>query len=89
MTDWTQLEIVCKRAMQAAAEKPGRYGGRHVGRRYDKAAGKTVFVVLEDDDWDLVPDDVDVLAQCTPQCVNSIGPAARYLRSDGTVRLGL
>ena len=89
MTNWTQLEQACQQAMQAAAEKPGRYGGRHVGRRFNQQTRATEFVVLDDDDWDLVPEDVDVLAQCTPECVNPIGPAARYLREDGTVNFGL
>lgn len=89
MTDWTQLETVCKKAMQAATEKPGRYGGRYVGRRFNKTTRASEFVILDDDDGDEVPDDVDVVAQCTSERVNPIGAAARYLQADGTVNFVL
>lgn len=89
MTDWSKLTQACQQAMKLAAEKPGRYGGRYVGRLdAKKVNGKWIdgdFIVLDDDDPDAVPKHVDVLAQVTPTKVYAIGGARNYLREDGTV----
>jgi hypothetical protein len=80
-----ELEAEISRAKQLATSKPGRYGGRYVARRYDRASGSDLFVTLEDDDPDTVADGWDVLAQVTPSKVYGIGHARNYIRPDGTV----
>lgn len=85
MTNWNELTTRCHEAMKLAAKKPGRYGGRYVGRRYLKVEKRDEFVVLADDDPSTVPKDVDVLAQVTPYTVYPIGRARFYLLADGTV----
>lgn len=85
MTDWNKLTEACKQGMVAAAENPGRYGGRYVGRYYDRKAKDDVFVVLDDDDPETVPEHIDVLAQCCPKKVNPIGGAGTFLKADGSV----
>jgi hypothetical protein len=81
MTDWNELTEKCREAMSLAANNPGRYGGRYVARR-DNRDG---FFVMDDDDPEQIPDDVDVLAQVTPKAVYPIGRARNYLLSDGRV----
>jgi hypothetical protein len=87
VTDWTELPEVCRQAMQAAAEKPGRYGGRYVARRYNRREDRTEFLVLEDDDPILYQDDetLDILAQVTPTKVLGVGHMRDFLAEDGKV----
>ena len=70
----------CRDAMAAAADSPGRYGGRYVARTLDGEG-----LVICDDDPETVPDDLDVIAQCTPDVVHPIGRAQQWLREDGSV----
>jgi hypothetical protein len=80
-TDWPEFTTACIKAMQAAKESPGRYGGRYVGRN---AQGE--FVVLPDDDPDVIEDpELDIMAQATPNQVYGIGHVRNYLQADGTV----
>jgi len=86
MTDWTKLTEACHEAMKQATEKPGRYGGRHVARKYNRKTKQTEFLVLSDDDLDRVRDPyLDVLAQVMPTKVCPIGGARNYLQPDGSV----
>jgi hypothetical protein len=79
----TAVEDACKRARQKlAAGEMGPYGGLYVGRM--EPTGYPV-VVLDHDDPELVPDDVDVIAQVTPAAVYGIGRARSWLNEDGTV----
>jgi hypothetical protein len=61
-TNWDELRHACRVAMVLAAEEPGRYGGRYVARSW--VDGRTLFIVLADDDPDVYQDDddLDVLA---------------------------
>jgi hypothetical protein len=70
--------------MQEAAENPGRYGGKYVGRKYDKANRCDIWVIL-DDDPDNVPEPVDVLVHVTPKKCYGIGHARYWINEDGTV----
>lgn len=85
--EWEGLPQRLQEGMAAARENPGRYGGRYVGRRYDKKIKKTIFMVLDDDDPDLYRDDekLDILAQCMPHKVHPIGRARHYIKEDGSV----
>lgn len=87
--DKAALEQALKDGMQAATEKPGRYGGRYVARQYDRAAKADRYLVLADDDPDLYRDDesLDVLAQCTPKTAYGIGRARHWINEDGTISL--
>lgn len=78
--DFEKLTAVCKHAMTLAAESPGRYGGRYVARNTQDE-----IVVLDDDDPETVADDIDVLAQVTPDRVWAVGHARGYLNDDGSV----
>ena len=86
-TDWDELTAACRRAMQLAAQSPGRYGGRYVARKWNAQRQQTEFFVLDDDDPERYRDDeaLDILAQVTPTKVYGIGRARHWLREDGTV----
>lgn len=90
--DATQVKAICDAGRQAATEKPGRYGGRYVARISEKVNGqwRERYEVLPDDDPALCDSPAwrkwDVFAQCTPDTVHPIGPARRWLNSDGTLR---
>lgn len=88
--EFAELPAVLRQGMQAAAERPGRYTGRYVARKYDKAAERTVFMVLDDDDPDLYRDDesLDILAQCRPDKVYGIGSARNWINEDGSLDFG-
>ena len=86
--DFEELPATIESARKAAKEKPGRYGGRYVARRYNRKERKTEWFVLDDDDPDVYRDDesLDVIAQVTPTAVNAIGRARHWLREDGTFK---
>lgn len=81
---------VCKQAMTAAADKPGRYGGRYVGRRYNRAERRDDVFILDDDDPELYRDDetLDLIAQVTPKAVLPMGRCRYWLNSDGSINWG-
>ena len=88
MLDLEQVEAMLKNGMEAAREKPGRYGGRYVSRRWDKKQQCDVYEVLDDDDPEKVRDkkrDWDIIAQCLPSKVYGIGGARHWINLDGTV----
>lgn len=85
MEIWDKVGPTCQEAMQAAAEKPGRYGGRYVGRRYDKANNEDLLVILDDDDPKTVPDEIDVLCHVTPGRVLPVGRMRHFMDDQGNV----
>ena len=84
-TDWPQLTEACLAGMRAAADQPGRFGGRYVARRIN--GDQNEFHVLGDDDPNKYAADSewDVIAQATPTEVHGIGRARCYLHRDCTV----
>lgn len=82
MDKWQELTECCREAVNMP---PGRYGGRYVGRKYDRKAKRDVFLILDDDDPETIPDDVDVLAHVYRGKVCPIGRARYWLNADGTV----
>jgi hypothetical protein len=82
---WNELTERCREAMAKSHTSPGRYGGLYVGRRYDRNAKRDVFLILEDDDPETVPNDIDVLAHVYKGKVCPIGHARYWLGEDGTV----
>lgn len=82
-----KLPSVHKEAMVMAAESPGRYGGRYVGRRYNQATREDEYEILDDDDPELYRNDkaLDILAQVTPTKVYGIGHARYWITADGDV----
>lgn len=82
MSDWPELTAACQRGIMAAREKQGRYGGRYIAR-----TGEDKFIVLDDDDPEKYRDseDIDIIAQATPELVYGIGRSASYIQPDGTV----
>ena len=83
--EWARLPAVLREAMQVAAKKPGRYGGRYVARRYNRGQKRTEFLILASDDPDAYRDelDIDILAQATPDAIHAIGCARHYIHADG------
>ncbi|MHC4406868.1 MAG: hypothetical protein ACYTG0_45205 [Planctomycetota bacterium] len=78
--DFHAVTMACKAAMKKAKQMPGRYGGRYVARNN---AG--IVRVLTHDDPDLLGEEWDVIAHCTPDKVLPIGHARNWLNDDGSV----
>lgn len=87
--DAKAIKEACDKAMKAAAERPGRYGGRYVSRWYDRQKNVDVYEVLEDDDpekyrgrkWEKH----DIFAQVTSAQVYPLGRARYWLDGQGRV----
>lgn len=87
-TDWGELTKKLRQAKLEAAQHPGRYGGRYVGRRWNKRTKRSDFLILDDDDPDKIPADVDVLAIAKPDVIHPLGGAGRFIQPDGTIDFG-
>ena len=86
--DYDALERTIAAAREAAKTEPGPYGGRYVGRQYNKKTEQTEFLDLGTDDsevTDKTHPNVDVLVQCKPQVVYPFGRAQLWIKRDGTV----
>lgn len=86
--DFTTIEATLKQAMADAKIKPGRYGGRYVSRRFDKATKRDVYEVMKNDDprtKDAQNINIDILAQVMPTKVIPIGRARYWINQDGTI----
>jgi hypothetical protein len=84
-----------RQAMELAKLNPGRYGGRYVGRIYNRETKQDEYVICEDDDpkrfnegGDLFNDKLDILAQCTPTKCYGIGRWRNFVNADGSVDFG-
>lgn len=86
---WAKLPKVLRDAMELAKIAPGRYGGRYVGRVYNRTAKRDEFVICDDDDPEKYHNDsdcdLDILAQATPTKIHPIGGARNYINADGTI----
>ena len=88
MMDYAALERTIQAAMAAAKTAPGPYGGRYVGRLFNKEKQETEFLDLGTDDMEEVEKahpGVDVLVQCRPDKTYPMGAARRWIKEDGTV----
>lgn len=84
--EFADVPRVCAEAMKAAAEKPGKHGGRYVARRFNKTTQHTEWMILDDDDFELYRADesLDIVAQATPKRIYPMGPARNWLNADGS-----
>lgn len=83
------IETTVKAAMALAATKPGPYGGRYVGRKYDRRKKEDRYLILPTDDPEdpRVRDDreLDVFAHCRPETAYGLGHARYWILADGSV----
>jgi hypothetical protein len=86
--DLDAIEATLAKAMQLAAEKPGKYGGRYVGRRYDKKANIDRYVICDDDDPEgpeSQDQTLDIFALARPDDVFGLGHFRYFINRDGTI----
>lgn len=79
------IRETCERAMREAAASPGTYGGRYVGRRYNRKANRDEYDVTDDDPEGPAGRDesFDIFAHVSPTEVRPMGRARYWLDARG------
>jgi hypothetical protein len=94
-TDWLELTLAIRAAMEIAKVAPGTYGGRYVARQVCKASRANFLpdsiVILPTDDSEHYRDEklhpnLDILVHAQPTKCYPIGHARQWIREDGTVK---